>query len=209
MKSILYQDLTGDEHSKFCQFLKTASAEPGQLAGQNMWSDGDHKNTLLYLLDHTDRFGKNGMFQILFDRDTVVACSGAYTSEFSSAVAILGVRSWVHPDYRSQLISRNFLLPIEKQWAVDRLHSAVMLTFNEYNRHLQSLFLRKRLGVLVSERTQRHFGYNGVHTIDHPITVQYTKQYAIYEKLDPDFCFDWQSIRHPEHDIVSTTAINH
>lgn len=206
MNSVSYYHLTGAEHDKFCQFLKDASVENDKPAALNMWAQQpDDKNTLLYLLDHTDRFSKNGMYQVLFDNGTVVACSGAYTSEFSKEVAILGVRTWVHASHRNKLIARNFLLPIEKQWAVNRSHKAVMLTFNEYNRNLLNLFLRKRAGMSVPARDTKHFGHSGIHTVDHAINVQYTKQYAIYEKLDPDFCFDWESIKYTAQDIVDAT----
>jgi hypothetical protein len=204
MRLVSYYDLTAAEHKQFCLMLRDAKAETKKQAGVNMWSeDPMDQNTLLYLLTYTDRFRKNGQYQILFDQENAVACSGCYTSEFSNQIAILGVRTWVQKNYRNKLISREFLLPAEKTWALKTGHSAGMLTFNEYNKNLMQLFLRKRLGVTVSPRTERYFGYTGVHAVDYPITVQFTKQYVIYEKFDPQFEFDWSAVKYNNTKITS------
>jgi len=195
MNSVSYYELNQLQRQEFFQLLQQTQAETDKPAATNMWSNNPNdSNSLLYLLDHTDRFRKNGMFQVLFDNNHAVACSGAYTSEFSQHVALLGVRSWVQKSYRNRLISRNILLPKEKSWAIETGHKIVALTFNEYNRHLQELFKRKRLGVSMSARSSEHFGYLGTHTVEFPVDIQYTKQYVIYEKLDQQFEFDWSSI---------------
>lgn len=193
-----YYDISNIEKEKFFDFLKDAFAEKNQPAHINMWDDDWHSmpNTLPYILEKTNRFKVNGQYQLLFDDDTIVACSGCYKSEFSDEVAMLGVRTWIHKDYRNKLISRHYLLPVEKQWAAANGYKAIMLTFNDYNKNLMALWSRKRLGEKRPKISTENFGFNGTSVIDFPILVQYTKQYGIYEKLDSSWNFDWETIRY-------------
>ena len=148
----------------------------------------------MYILENTNRFKINGFYQVLFDDDKVIASGGGYASEFSNDIAILGTRTWIQKDHRHKLISREYLLPNEKKWAIENGFKAIMLTFNQYNKNLIKLWYRSRLGESRSIRESRHFGFNGVTEIEFPVTIQFTKQWIIYEKLDEDFCFDWNSI---------------
>jgi len=40
--------------------------------------------------------------------------------------------------------------------------------------------------------------YNGIKELDFPVTIQYTKQWVIYEQLDPEWTYDWSIIEHKE-----------
>jgi hypothetical protein len=73
----------------------------------------------------------------------------------------------------------------------------VMLTFNEYNKNLIQVFKRKRLGEKINRNARKphHLFYNGLNEIQFPISIQYTKQWGIYEKLS-DWDFDWSTIRY-------------
>jgi hypothetical protein len=197
MKSIIYYDLTNFEKKAFYSFLEEASKETAMPAHVNMKVEdySNQPNTLLYILEKTDRFSKNGLFQILFDNNEVVACSGAYTSDFCPELAILGVRTWTPKKFRNQFISREFLLPVERKWAIETGHKAIAITFNEYNKNLSKLWSRKGLGLDRSARQEYHFGFNGVNFVEFPVTIQYTKQYIIYEKIDDSWIFDWSEIR--------------
>jgi hypothetical protein len=183
-----YYSLTKQELDLFKEFLVSANKESNQPAHSNMNAD-----TLLDILDNTERF-KRGCFNILFDDSKIIACSGCYVSNFSSDVLICGSRTWVDKDYRNKQIPREILLPAEKQYAVDNHIKCIALTFNEYNKNLIKLWFRKRLGEDRLPRTALHFGYNGVCVVDHMVTIQHTKQYVIYEMLDPSFVFDWKTI---------------
>jgi hypothetical protein len=197
MHLIEYYNLSIKERQSFYEFLKDASTEEDQPAHSNMWDlKWETKtNTLPYILTHTDRFKKNGSFYVLFDNSVVVACSGAYTSNFSNDVALLGVRTWIHRNYRHKLISREYLLPAQKAWAITTNHKIAALTFNDYNKNIIKIWNRKRLGEIRSVREPRHFGYDNVHIVDFPVNIQYTKQWVIYEKLDSNFTFDWDDIK--------------
>ena len=69
---------------KFLDFLKKVSREKDQPAAVNMYDEQweSKTNTLMYILEKADRFKKNGMFQVLFDSDEVIACSGIYKSSY-------------------------------------------------------------------------------------------------------------------------------
>lgn len=190
-----YYNLTDSEQDSFIEFLKEASKETLQPAHENMYDiDWQSKNnTLLYILENTTRFKTNGFYQIIFDNDKVVASGGAYTSDFSNDIAILGARTWIHKEYRHKLISREHLLPNQKQWAIDNGFKAIALTFNDYNKNLMTLWHRTRLGESRPNRESRHFGYNGVTELEFPVNIQYTKQWVLYEKLS-DWDFDWSQI---------------
>lgn len=197
MNLINYYNLDKQHYSAFVDFLKECSNETSQPAHKNMYDlDWENKNnTLLYILNKTSRY-KTGLFNILFDNEKIVACSGCYTSDFSKDIAICGSRTWIHKDYRNKHIAREYMLPCEKSWAIQNNHKCVLLTFNDYNKNIIALWLRKRFGEHRSEREIKHFGYNGIVSLDYPVTINYTKQYILYEILDISFKFDWQTIKY-------------
>lgn len=192
-----YYTLTSKERDQFIEFLKEARPETTQPAHINMYDIDWHNknNTLMYILEYTDRFKNNGFYQVVFDNDKVIASGGAYASEFSDDVAILGTRTWIHKDYRHKLISREQLLPNEKKWAIENGFKIIVLTFNDYNKNLMKLWNRTRLGESRTSRESHHFGYNGVTEVEFLVNIQYTKQYVLYEKLDPSYDFDWETIK--------------
>jgi hypothetical protein len=192
-----YYNLTNSENDSFIEFLKEASTETTQPAHENMWDDEweNKNNTLPYLLEKTDRFKSRGAYNIIFDNNVVVACSGIYTSAFCSDLAIAGTRTWINKDYRNKSIARDILVT-EKAWAIENKFKAVGICFNDYNKNLINIWKRIRLGEKRTPRQSHHLFYNGVNELEFPVTIQYTKQWIIFEKLDPAFDFDWELIRH-------------
>ena len=196
-----FDKLTLVERSAFFGFCKSASTELDQPAAKNMWDNDwqSKSHTLPHILEMLDRFsGSNGQFFILFCKHQIVGCSGIYVSEFSNAIAIAGVRTWIEKDHRHRSLNRDYFLPIQKQWAVDQGMKVVLLTFNDYNKNIVKIFKRNRLGEKndrITTRQPHHLFFNGLHEIEFPINVQFTKQWGIYEKLDPAWDFDWNAIR--------------
>jgi hypothetical protein len=162
-----------------------------------MWDDdwGNKIITLPYLLEKTTRFTIGGKYNIVFVNDTVVACSGIYTSAFCAELAIAGTRTWIHKDYRNKSIARDILLPAEKAWAIENKFKAIAICFNDYNKNMTKIWNRIRFGEKRTPRQSHHIFYNGVNELEFPVTIQYTKQWVMYEKLDPSFDFDWSSIK--------------
>jgi hypothetical protein len=185
------------QHANFFDFLKNASKEITQPAHINIWDDNwsTKNNTLPYLLENTDRFKIGGKYHIAFDNNTIVGCSGIYTSAFCPELAIAGTRTWIHKDYRNKSIARNILLPAEKAWAIENKFKAIAICFNDYNKNMPKIWERIRFGEKRTPRQSHHIFYNGVHELEFPVTIQYTKQWIMYEKLDSSFDFDWNSIR--------------
>jgi hypothetical protein len=197
---ITYQNLNVIQKEIFFNFLREATKETTQPAHTNMWDDDweNKNNTLPYLLEKTDRFSKLGQYNVLFDNDNVIACSGVYTSAFCSKLVIAGTRTWINKNYRNQSVARKILLPAEKGWAIENTFKAIAICFNEYNKNLIQVFKRRRLGEQeerINNREPHHLFYNGVNELEFPVTIQYTKQWIMYEKLDPSFDFDWTTIK--------------
>ena len=70
---------------------------------------------------------------------------------------------------------------------------------NEYNKNLIQVFKRRRFGEnkeRINNRQPHHLFYNGINELDFPVTIQHTKQWIIYENLDPSFNFDWSTIKY-------------
>ena len=194
---IEYKNLTEIQHSIFFNFLKNTRKETTQPAYHNMWDDdwSNNTSTLPHLLEKTDRFKIGGNYHIIFDNDNIVGCSGIYTSAFCPELAIAGTRTWIHKDYRNNSIARNVLLPAEKAWAIENKFKAIAICFNDYNKNMPKIWKRIRFGEKRTPRQSHHIFYNGVNELEFPVTIQYTKQWVMYEKLDPVFDFDWSSIK--------------
>ena len=194
-----YQLVTFNEDIKeeFFKFCKESSLQ-NDPAAVNMWADDwqVQLHTLPYILTNTTRYSSpNGEFFIVLENSKIVGCSGIYFSDFDSKLALAGCRTWISKDYRNKLLPREILLPAQKKWAKDRDANAIGLTFNDYNKNLIETFKRKRLGEQRTARQPHHLFYNNFNEVEFPLTIQYTKQWIIYEKLDPSFEFDWNTIK--------------
>lgn len=192
-----YNKLTNFQKIIFFDFLKKTHEEVDKKASVNMWNENwpSRPETLPYILEKTNRFKSNGSFNILFNNNEIVGCSGVYKSDFCNEIAIAGTRTWINKKYRNKSISREILLPYEKKWAINRNFKAIILTFNEYNKNLIHLWNKRRLGEQRTTRDVRHFGYNGVELIPYPVNIQYTKQFVICEKLDKNWHYDWSLLQ--------------
>ncbi len=187
------------DKSEFFNYLKSInSSEP---AYENMWNDSwkEKPNTLPYILEYTNRFKNgNGEFYILKENDSVVACGGVYKSNFSSHVAFAGTRTWVDHQHRHRVLIRDYLLPLHKQWCLENDVKIIALCFNEYNKLMPNIFKRNRLGEKsdrITNREPKHLFFSGMEELDYPVTIQHTKQWVIYEKLDSAFEFDWAQLK--------------
>jgi hypothetical protein len=194
-----YQIITFNEKIKeqFFDFCNEASLQDDP-AAVNMWADDwqVHSHTLPYILTKSDRYSAPaGKFFIVLHDSKIVGCSGIYFSDFNSQLALAGCRTWINKEHRNQSLVRDYLLPAQRGWAIDRNASAVGLTFNDYNKNLINTWKRTRLGEKRPPRQPYHLFYNNFNEVDFPVTIQYTKQWIIYEKLDPNFDFDWISIQ--------------
>jgi hypothetical protein len=193
-----YQIVTFDKNIKdqFFEFCRLASLQDDP-AAVNMWAiDWESKShTLPYILTNSDRYsGNSGEFFLVICQSNIVGCSGVYLSEFDSKFALAGCRTWIQPTHRNKSLPRELLLPAQKKWAQDRNASAVGLTFNDYNKNLINTWKRTRLGENRTPRKPHHLFYNNFNEVKFSVTIQYTEQWLIYERLDSTFEFDWSTI---------------
>lgn len=188
-----WSTLDDADHYMFDRFCKRLAYRP-EPAAKNMMELRD-------LLDV--RFdGNAGQMYVIYDGTRIIGCSGCYISEFSDKVGLLGVRSWLEPEYRSKQIIRNLVLPEQRDWMISKGMKQVALSFNEYNRNLVYLFTR---GFVKREhRTPRHMFYWNMNVLSYRVVIQHTPQWVIYEKVDPtsDWSFDWFTLACREPDLI-------
>lgn len=191
-----YKELDVLDKDRFLSFINQISTHKDN-ASTNMFSR--NKNGLIYILENTNRFSSNqGEFHIIFLDEKIVGCGGVYKSNFSSQISLGGVRTWVDPAFRNKGIIGSHLLPIHKEWAIINNCKIIALSFNEYNKNLISIFKRIRLGETknrIKNRSNKSLFYSNFNEVDFPVTIQYTPQWVIYEKLDETFEFDWATIK--------------
>lgn len=198
MKTVSWEEL-GEK--KFFAYLKKNCKASSDPAAENMWKDDweDHPNSLPFMLTKTNKFlENNGCFHVVMDGRKVAACGGIQIAHFNNKVALAGIRTWVTTEYRNKMVVAKYLLPAHKAWALDHGCKQVALTFNEYNKNLTRPFTRTRAGedgTRISKRTPEMMFYNGVNELDFTVTIQYTPQWVIYERLDLDWEFNWQAIQ--------------
>lgn len=187
---------------KFFNFLKNEFINSNEPAAKNLWHDDwkNHNFTIPFLLEHTTRFkNNNGQFHIVKYYDEIIGCGGVYKSDFCKDLTLAATRTWVNKKFRNQSILKDLTLVEHKKWSIENHCKAVALCFNDYNKNLIQIFKRNRLGEKnnrIKTRLPKNLFYNGLEEIEFPITIQFTKQWIIYEKLDNSFNFDWTSIRY-------------
>jgi len=185
------------DQQDFFDFCRAALLDAEQPASVNMWDNNwpTETHTLPYLLEVEKRFAENGKFFVLLDNDKIIACSGIYQSDFNQHIAICGIRSWVNKEYRGKFLLGSHLFPAQVRWAKFNGYKQIAITFNDYNSKLKNIFIRNGVGVK-KDRKEDSLFYTGVHQVPFPVTIKYTPQWVLYQKLDPDWTFDYSKIKH-------------
>ena len=181
----------------YCRQAYEEKAEPSHA---NMYADDWENNTAVfpYLIYKSDRFKDNkGDMFVLLAGDNIVALSGVNISDFDSNVALGGVRTWLNKDLRGKFVIGRNILPIQLKWAKEHGMKTIALTFNDYNKRLIPYFKRSGFGIEKKRNPDSMF-YNGQFHVEFPVTINYTKQWVIYHKIDDLYQPDWESIRFVE-----------
>jgi hypothetical protein len=194
-----YKNLTNTQMDNFLQFCKESSLEDLP-AAKNMWHDQwqSHSETLPFILNNTDRFKNSGTFHILLHDNQIVLCGGVYKSEFSKNIALAGTRTWVKKEYRNLSLIRDYLLPEHKAWSIKNGCKQIVICFNEYNKNLRKIFYRNRLGEpnnRIFNRSEQHLFHSNINELPFAVNIQDTPQWILYEKIDPNWEFDWTSLK--------------
>lgn len=181
----------------FWDFCQSASLDTVQPAHANMW--GNHEHSLPYILTNTNRFdGDNGEFTVLYYDNTIVGCAGVYISEFNRYIALAGTRLWIDADHRNKMLARDYILPAHKAWSKERGIKQIAVCFNDYNKNLMRPFFRSRIGESgqrLFKRQSQHMFHSNINELPFPVNIQDTKQWVLYEKIDPNWEFDWSKIK--------------
>jgi len=197
-----YAKLSSLEKDRFHDTLRDQVAlDAKSPAMENMYSPvwRTESHTLRYLLEVDNLFAKeHGAYYVLLDGDNFVASGGVHFSEWTDNIAMGGIRTWVHTDYRNKFLAADYILPACKKWAVKNGCNIITLTFNDYNKNLIKTWTRIRVGEnksRIRQRKSKHIFYNNLVVIDYPLEINYTKQWLIYENLSGIFDFNWQEIK--------------
>jgi len=184
---------------KILSYCRTAYEEKTEPSHVNMWAENWEINdsTLPYLIYKSSRFVENNgdMFLLLDDDDNIVALSGVNVSDFDKYVALGGVRTWLNKEMRGKFVVGRYLLPIQLSWAKSKGMKTIALTFNDYNKRLIPYFKRSGFGIQ-KNRNENSMFYNGQYHVDFPVTINYTKQWVIYHKIDELYEPNWTSIKY-------------
>lgn len=181
-------------------YCRHAYEEKDEPSHANMYADDWENNNAVfpYLIYKSDRFKDNkGDMFVLLDGDNIVALSGVNISDFDSNVALGGVRTWLNKELRGKFVIGRNILPIQLKWAKEHGMKTIALTFNDYNKRLIPYFKRSGFGIEKKRNPDSMF-YNGQFHVEFPVTINYTKQWVIYHKIDDLYQPDWKSIRYTE-----------
>lgn len=201
VQSIFENDYHITNKDMILLYCKKAFEEKDEPSHANMWSDDwENDNAVFpYLLYISDRFknGKGDMFVLLDDDHNILALSGVNISDFDTKVALGGVRTWLNKEMRGKFVIGRNILPVQLKWAKDHNMKTIALTFNEYNKRLLPYFKRSGFGI-EKKRNSNSMFYNGQFHVEFPVTINYTKQWVIYHKIDDLYQPNWESIRFTE-----------
>ncbi len=179
-------------------YCKKAFEEKEEPSHANMYADDweNDPSTLPYLLYKSNRFtdGNGDMFVLLND-DQISGISGVNVSDFDKNVALGGVRTWLNKELRGKFLIGKYLLPKQLAWAKQNNLKIITITLNDYNKRLLPYFKREGLGI-AKNRTPESMFYNGQYTVDFPVTINYTKQWVLYHKIDENYEVNWECIRY-------------
>jgi hypothetical protein len=201
VQSIFKNDYHITNKDMILSYCKNAFEEKSEPSHANMWID-DWENdnaTFPYLIYISDRFknSKGEMFVLLDDDNNILALSGVNISDFDNSIALGGVRTWLNKEMRGKFVIGRNILPLQLKWAKEHKMKTIALTFNDYNKRLIPYFKRSGFGI-EKKRNPNSMFYNGQFHVEFPVTINYTKQWVIYHKIDELYQPDWENIRFVE-----------
>ena len=201
IKSIFDNNYYLTHKTQLITYFYNAYQEKDHPGHVNMWDENwEEKNyTLPYLIYKSQRFrnGQGDMHIILDQGDNIIANAGVNISDFDSLVALSGVRSWINKEYRTQLLIGKHILPLHLRWAKEKNLKTIAISFNDYNKNLIKHITRSGLGIK-KRRDSNSMFYDGQYEVEYPVTINHTKQWVVYHKIDKDYIPNWESIRYTE-----------
>jgi hypothetical protein len=201
IKSVFDQDYHLSHKELLLNYFYRAYQEKDHPGHVNMWDENweEKSFTLPYLIYKSERFrnGNGDMHIILDEQDNIIANAGVNISDFDPLVALSGVRSWINKEYRTQLLIGKYILPVQLSWAKEKNLKTIAISFNDYNKNLIKHITRSGLGIK-KRRGPHSMFYNGQYEVEFPVTINYTKQWVVYHKIDEEYIPNWELIRYVE-----------
>lgn len=178
--------ITNIDWVDLCNFVHAQSREhPDHPALSNMLLDTDAG--FLHNINNNTRWtDSNGEIAILRFNTEIVGVSCVEISEFHPTLSIGGIRCWVDQRHRSSNQVSKYLLSANLQWSIDRNLSAMMLTFNNYNKIIYDAICRKSSGHAVGFGKIWSNWWDDCIPILSPLSIRHTEQWCVVKPINID-----------------------
>jgi len=181
-RAIIAIDETNEEHrnmlQEFCLDIEKNEADnPTEV---NMRFTGWETNPacLFHVLYKERRFSApGGQYIAMIEGNKIISGCGVYLAD---GVAVLLARTWTLPNYRSEFILHEHLLPALLNWARSNNAKSAVVTFNEYNKG--HLVWWRRLA-RQKDHPMRHL-YKDAIISDEPELIKNVPQWTVKFNLD-------------------------
>lgn len=189
MKLININD--GFDQQKLINFCKHALNDPSMPAAANMdiidWQN--KSNTLLHSIFIQKRFTtENRAGYILLEVDgEYVAGGGINQFATDPNICATSTRSYTIPSHRSKHYHGDLIVPMQIELAKTFGYKSLIWTFDEYNLKARDYFIKFSNGSLKTIGRKPAESLCNWVTLDYPIYIYYTRQWALYKHLDESY----------------------
>jgi len=152
------------------------------------------KNNWYTLMFKEGRFLKDiGGLCVAYEGDNIIAISGYSQSDINPNIFIGGIRTLKAVDHRDFSTIIEYIIPYQRQTIIDRGGRCVIFLIEtekqaSFYRLARNMSVRKRI-----KNEDRNY-YTTFSTLDYPIHINNSILNVVYEYLDPNYKFDWQSL---------------
>jgi len=156
------------------------------------------KNNWYDVMFKEKRFSKvQGGLCLLYFNDDLVGISGYNQTEFSSDIWISGARTLIHKEHRNNVLISSYIVPYQIKAILKRNGKCVLWLFDAHNTKTIFKIVKKgKLNVLLQNKLDffKETAYTDLKMLEYPIIINNTLQNVIYQYLDPEYTFDWNSL---------------
>jgi hypothetical protein len=195
IKIIHSDDYTDNDINDIKELLINNPDESGNYDVDD-WDNKPH--TLLYVLFKDNRFNsERGGLVLIYDNNKLCGISGYNRSTFNSDVYILGARTIIDKEYRHRLLMSSYFIPTQIEQVRDRAKMVVFIFDKKNVFNLYDIFTSGKLNLFLKNKYQEfaHI-WDNLKAVEFPIIIyKGTIHNALYINIDPDYSFDWDSLR--------------
>ena len=159
---------------------------------------GNKPHTLLYVLFKDNRFNsERGGLVLIYDNNKLCGISGYNRSTFNSDVYILGARTIIDKEYRHRLLMSSYFIPTQIEQVKDKAKMVVFIFDKKNVFNLYDIFTSGKLNLFLKNKYQEfaHI-WDNLKAVEFPIIIYKGAIHnALYINIDPDYSFDWGSLR--------------